>query len=77
MAAAEVAKSARIGVITCVRLIASNGLGSRETTIVLPGIIILLDVKKDFFINDDLPFGKITKILSGSALSFKPPERSI
>ena len=42
MAAAEVARSARIGVIIDVRLIASNGLGSRETTIVLPGISKLL-----------------------------------
>lgn len=39
MAAAEVAKSASIGVIILVRLMASNGLESLEITIVLPGNI--------------------------------------
>ena len=43
MAAAEVARSAKIGVIICVRLIASKGLESLEITTVLPGIISLLD----------------------------------
>ena len=74
MAAADVAKSASIGVMICVILIASNGRGSRDTTMVLPGIKIFLEENRDRFTKLDLPFGNIMKILSWSADSFKPPE---
>ena len=58
IAAAEVARSANIGVIMVVKFIASNGLGSLETTIVLPGIKIFLEENKDFLTKLDLPFGR-------------------
>ena len=67
IAAADVAKSANMGVIIWVKLIASNGRESLEITIVLPGIIVLLEEKKDLLTNSDLPSGSITKILSLSA----------
>lgn len=47
MAAAEVARSANIGVIIRVRLMASNGLESLEITIVLPGKMYVFDPKRD------------------------------
>ena len=77
MAAADVARSARIGVIIEVKLIASNGLGSRETTIVLPGMSRLLEEKRDFLTKLDLPSGRIINILSESAEFFSPPATSI
>ena len=49
MAAAEVAKSAKIGVIILVKLIASNGLESLEITIVLPGKMYVFDPKRDLW----------------------------
>ena len=64
MAAADVARSASIGVIIWVIFIASNGLGSRDTTIVLPGINIFLEENKERFTKLDLPFGNTIKILS-------------
>ena len=64
IAAAEVAKSAKIGVTIRVKLIASKGLGSLETTMVLPGIKIFLEENNDFFTKLDLPLGRIIKIFS-------------
>ena len=49
IAAAEVARSASMGVIICVNFTPSNGLGFLGTTIVLPGSMALFEPKKLFF----------------------------
>ena len=56
----------------CVRFTASNGRGSLETTIVLPGNKIFFEGKRLFLINCDLPSGNMTKILSLSAEFLSP-----
>ena len=74
IAAADVAKFAKIGVMVLVITNQSKGLGSLGTTIVLPGIKFECLLEVDLlFIKYDSPFGRIIYILEESAVSLSPP----
>ena len=77
IAAAEVARSASMGVIICVNLTPSNGLGFLGTTIVLPGSITLFEPKKLLLTKELFPLGPIMNTLPSSETSLKPPESSM
>ena len=75
IAAAEVAKFAKIGVIVLVITNQSKGLGSRGITIVLPGTRLgLLFDKILLLTGEDSPFGRIIYMLEVSAVALKPPD---
>ena len=61
IAAADVARSAKIGVIICARFIPSKGLDSLETTIVLPGSILFLEEKKVLSAIFDCPLDRLQR----------------